>query len=79
MHSHKAAHLGPGLGVPDLDELINRSADDAIPVWGESDGQHHVRVTHQRVHLPPTHLYLIGGPEKWWGVMSDLLYQEVLA
>ena len=71
-----AAHLDTGLGVPDLDELVIRPADDASAVRGERDGQHGVRMTHKRAHLPPTHLYLMGGPEKWWGVLSGLLYQK---
>ena len=74
-----AAHLGFGLGVPDLHAVVKRPADDAIADPRESDGSHAAPVTHQRAHLPPTHLYLMGGPEKWRGVLSDLLYQEVLA
>ena len=36
LHSHcTPAHLGSGLGVPDLHELVMRSADDMLPVWRE--------------------------------------------
>jgi len=73
-----AAHLGPGIGVPDLHEAVVRPADDASVVPRESNGIHAVRVTRQRANLPPTHLYLMGGPGKWWGFMSGLLYQEGL-
>ena len=57
-HSHKAAHLDSGLGVPDLHELVVRPAGDAIAVRGESDGLHPSRVPRQRVHLPPTQPHL---------------------
>ena len=50
-HSHKAAHLGSGLDVPDLHESVVRRADDASAVPRESDGP--FRVTRQRMHLPP--------------------------
>ena len=62
--AHMAAHLDSGLGVPDLHEVVLRPADDAIAVPRESDGPQPVEVTRQRAHLPPTHLYFMGGPEK---------------
>jgi len=55
--SHKAAHLGPGLDVPDLDEVVGRAGDEVLPIRGEIDRQHGARVTRQRVHLPPTNHY----------------------
>ena len=73
-----AAHLGSGLGVPNLHEFVTRPADDAVPVPRESDREHDIRVTRKRAHLPPTHLYLMGGPGKWWWFRSGLLYQEGL-
>eukprot|EP00290_Baffinella_frigidus_P044096 CAMPEP_0180297006 /NCGR_PEP_ID=MMETSP0988-20121125/20086_1 /TAXON_ID=697907 /ORGANISM="non described non described, Strain CCMP2293" /LENGTH=31 /DNA_ID= /DNA_START= /DNA_END= /DNA_ORIENTATION= len=30
--SGKSAHLGAGLRIPDLDELVERPADDALSV-----------------------------------------------
>ena len=59
-----AAHLGSILGVPDLHKLVMRPADDVIAVPREGDGSYGARVTRQRVHLPPTHLYLMGVPRK---------------
>ena len=89
-----AAHLDSGLDVPDLHEVVVRPADDASAVPRESDGPHQVRVTCQRVHLPPTNLYLkwwpwimarvsatfisVSGPGEWRGFLSDLWYQEGL-
>jgi len=69
-----AAHLGSGRGVPDHHEVVKRPADDAIAVRGEIDGLHPVRVTHQRAHLPPTHLYLRG----WSWIMSGFYVMSLI-
>jgi len=53
-HSLKAAHRGSGSGDPDDYEIVERRADDAFAVGGESDRAHAVRVTRQRAQLPPT-------------------------
>ena len=34
-----AAHLVSGLGVSDLNEVVTRSAHDALSVWRESGGE----------------------------------------
>ena len=89
-----AAHLGSGVDVPDLDEVVTRPADEALRVWGEIDREHDVRVTRQRARLPPTHLYLRwqssrmmgvsttiiskGGPGESQGFMSGLRHQEAV-
>ena len=65
--SHKAAHQGSGLGVPDLHEVVLRPADDAIAVRRESDGPHGARVTRQGAHLPPTTIVLDDFQRKPWG------------
>jgi hypothetical protein len=44
-------YLGAGRGVPDLDEAVQRPADDALPIRSERDRGHVGRVTHQRSHL----------------------------
>ena len=36
-HPHKAAHLGSGLGIPDLHELVVRPAGGELRVRRESD------------------------------------------
>ena len=46
------AHLGALVGVPDLDELVARPADDAFPVRRDRDRGHRVRVTRQGALLP---------------------------
>jgi len=45
-------HLGALVGVPDLDELVVRPADDAFPIRRERDRGHEVRVPRQGAHLP---------------------------
>jgi len=50
-HLHQAAHLGCGLAVPELDEFVERTADDAPPVRTERKRAHLFRVTCQRVLL----------------------------
>jgi hypothetical protein len=72
------AHLASSLRVPDLHAAVLRPADDATAVRRESDGPHPAHVPCQRAHLPPTHLYLMGGPGKWLGFLSGLWYQEGL-
>jgi len=52
-----AAHLGSGLDVPHLHEVVARPADDSVPIWGEIDGPHPARVARQRVHLPPPTIF----------------------
>ena len=74
-HSHKAVHLGSGLGVPDLHEVVVRPTYDAISVRGERDGPNPLRVTRHRANLPPTHLYLRG----WSGRMSGFLVRPLIA
>ena len=73
-----AAHLDSGLDAPDLHEVVVRPADDASAVRRESDGLHPVRVTRQRVHLPPATLILEGGPAEYRGFLSGRWYQEGL-
>ena len=46
-----ATHLGAGRGVPDHDQVVVRSADDAQPVRGERDRKHRTRVARERQHL----------------------------
>ena len=77
MHSHKAAHLGSGLSIPDLHEGVVRPADEASAVPRESDGPHPARVTRQRVHLPATFI-LEGGPGECRDILSGRWYQEGL-
>ena len=48
----KVAHLGARLGVPDLDELVPRPADDTLAVSRKRDRSHPVRMPRQRAHLP---------------------------
>jgi len=73
-----AAHLGSGLGVPDLHEVVERPAGDASAVRGEIDGPHKARVTRQRAHLPPATFILEGGPGECRGFLSGRWYQEGL-
>ena len=74
-----AAHLGSGLDVPDLQEVVKRPAEDAIPVPRESDREHDVRVTRKRAYLPPTHIYLMRGPGEWRGFLPRIWNQEGLS
>ena len=46
-----AAHLGAGRGVPDYDQVVMSSADDAHPIRGERDRGDRVRVARERQHL----------------------------
>ena len=48
--SHKSAHQGPGLGVPDLHEPDSRPADDAIPIRGEINRTHPARLARHPRH-----------------------------
>jgi len=73
-----ATHLDSGLGVPDLHEAVVRPAGDDLAVPRENDRVHGARVTRKRAHLPPSQLYLMGGPEEWRGFLSGLLHQESL-
>ena len=46
-----AAHLGAGGGVPDHNQVVIRSADDAHPIRGECDRGDRARVARERQHL----------------------------
>ena len=48
----RVTHLGALVGVPDLDELVARPADNAFPVTRERDRGHRLRVSRQGTHLP---------------------------
>jgi len=52
-NSLKAAHLGPGLGVPDLHDRVTGPASGALPVPGERHRVHHVRVTRKSMSIRP--------------------------
>ena len=73
-----AAHLDSGLDVPDLHAPVDRPADDARAVPGESDGPHGARVTLQRANLPPATFILESSPREFQGFLSGRWYQEGL-
>jgi len=52
-----AADLGPGVGAPDLHEVVGRPANDEIAVPRESDRFHQRSVTRERAHLPPPAIF----------------------